>query len=150
MSVQKFTLIGDLARRTGTKSNTIRFYEEIGLMPKAARTEAGRRTYAEVDFRRLSFIRHSRGLGFSIDEIRSLMALSDQPDQDCAEAAMIARRHLNSIEDRIARLEALQSQLTEIATSCAGGRAADCSIIEAIAGIGGASDPLAVDGTKLA
>ncbi len=143
MSVQKSTLIGDLARRTGTKSNTIRFYEEIGLMPKAARTAAGRRIYAEADFRRLSFIRHSRGLGFSIDEIRSLMALSDQPDQDCAEAAMIARRHLNSIEDRIARLEALQSQLTEIATSCAGGRAADCSIIEAIAGIGGASEFLA-------
>ena len=84
MSVQKSTLIGDLARRTGTKSNTIRFYEEIGLMPKAARTEAGRRTYAEVDFRRLSFIRHSRGLGFSIDEIRSLMALSDVYITDCS------------------------------------------------------------------
>lgn len=143
MSVQKSTLIGDLARRTGTKINTVRFYEEIGLMPKAARTAAGRRIYAEADFRRLSFIRHSRGLCFSIDEIRSLMALSDQPDQDCAEAAMIARRHLNSIEDRIAKLEALQSQLTEIATSCAGGRAADCSIIEAIVGIGGASEFLA-------
>jgi DNA-binding transcriptional MerR regulator len=143
MSVQKSTLIGDLARRTGTKINTIRFYEDIGLMPKADRTEAGRRTYAEVDFRRLSFIRHSRGLGFSIDEIRSLMALSDQPDQDCAEAATIARRHLNSIKDRIERLEALQSQLTTIATSCSGGRAADCSVIEAIAGIGRASQRLA-------
>ncbi len=140
MSVQKSTLIGDLARRTGTKINTIRFYEEIGLMPKAARTAAGRRIYAEADFRRLSFIRHSRGLGFSIDEIRSLIALSDQPDQDCAEAAMIARRHIHGIEDRIARLEALQNQLTTIVTSCAGGRAADCNIIEAIARIGRAID----------
>lgn len=122
------------------KINTIRFYEEIGLMPKAARTEAGRRTYAEADYRRLSFIRHSRGLGFSIDEIRSLIALSDQPDQDCAEAAMIARRHIHGIEDRIARLEALQNQLTTIVTSCAGGRAADCNIIEAIARIGRAID----------
>ena len=133
MSVQKFTLIGDLARRTGTKSNTIRFYEEIGLMPKAARTEAGRRTYAEADFRRLSFIRHSRGLGFSIDEIRSLMALSDQPDQDCAEAAMIARRHLDSVKERISQLKMLQTELTIIANSCVGGRADHCNVIGAIA-----------------
>lgn len=139
MPDHSLTMIGDLARRTGTKINTIRFYEEIGLMPKAARTDSGRRTYGDADFRRLSFIRHSRGLGFSIDEIRSLMALSDQPDQDCAEAATIARRHLENIVDRIALLEALQSELTRIATACPGGRAADCSVIEAIAG-GGRGD----------
>ena len=78
--------IGDLARQTGTKVNTIRFYEEIGLLPEALRTASGRRTYDTADLRRLAFIRHARQLGFSIPEIRSLLALSDQPDRDCAEA----------------------------------------------------------------
>lgn len=126
-------MIGDLARRTGTKVNTIRFYEDIGLLPPAARTAAGRRTYAEGDVRRLAFIRHGRGLGFSIEEIRSLMKLSDQPDQDCAEAGAIARRHLRVIEGRIARLELLRNELAKAALSCEGGRAADCRVIEAIA-----------------
>ena len=126
-------MIGDLARRTGTKVNTIRFYEDIGLLPPPARTAAGRRTYAEGDVRRLAFIRHGRGLGFSIEEIRSLMKLSDQPDQDCAEAGAIARRHLRAIEGRIARLELLRDELAKAALSCEGGRAADCRVIEAIA-----------------
>lgn len=133
MTAASRLMIGDLARRTSTKVNTIRFYEEIGLMPRAARTDGGRRTYGESDLRRLSFIRHGRGLGFSIDEIRSLIALSEQPDQDCSEAAAIARRHLDGIDERIARLTRLRNELSRVAKSCAGGRAADCSVIEAIA-----------------
>ncbi|KTE16851.1 MerR family transcriptional regulator [Sphingopyxis sp. H115] len=125
--------IGDLARQTGTKVNTIRFYEEIGLLPEALRTASGRRSYEASDVRRLAFIRHGRQLGFSIPEIRSLLALSDQPDRDCAEAAAIAREHLLEIEVRIARLETLRSALTDVATSCEGGRAAECRVIEAIA-----------------
>src|SRR3546814_4465955 len=78
--------IGDLARQTGTKVNTIRFYEDIGLLPRALRTASGRRTYGAADVRRLAFIRHSRGLGFSVEEIRSLLALADEPERDCAEA----------------------------------------------------------------
>ena len=126
--------IGDLARQTGTKVNTIRFYEQIGLLPPAARTASGRRTYRSSDSRRLSFIRHGRGLGFSVEEIRSLLALSDEPDRDCAQAATIARRHLQDIEKRIARLETLRDALADVAASCDGGRAADCRVIEAIAG----------------
>lgn len=126
--------IGDLARQTGTKVNTIRFYEEIGLLPRALRTTSGRRTYSAPDVRRLAFIRHGRGLGFSVEEIRSLLALADEPDRDCAEAAAIARRHLQDIETRIARLETLRDALAEVAVSCEGGRAADCRVIEAIAG----------------
>jgi DNA-binding transcriptional MerR regulator len=84
--------IGDLARQTGTKVNTIRFYEEIGLLPRAMRTASGRRTYCAADVRRLAFIRHGRGLGFSVEEVRSLLALADEPERDCAEAAAIARR----------------------------------------------------------
>ncbi|ABF54150.1 MULTISPECIES: helix-turn-helix domain-containing protein [Sphingopyxis] len=126
--------IGDLARETGTKVNTIRFYEEIGLLPEALRTASGRRSYDAADLRRLAFVRHGRQLGFSIPEIRSLLALSDQPDRDCGEAAAIARAHLADIGIRIARLETLRSALTEVATSCEGGRAAECRVIEAIAG----------------
>ena len=71
--------IGGLAKRTGTKVNTIRFYEDIGLLPCAARTASGRRTYGDEDVGRLAFIRNARGLGFSIDEIRSLTALALGP-----------------------------------------------------------------------
>lgn len=128
--------IGDLARRTGTKVNTIRFYEEIRLMPPAARTAGGRRTYREDDFRRLSFIRHGRELGFSIEEVRSLIALSEQPDQDCKEAARLARRHLHGIGERIAQLEKMRMDLERVANSCDGGRVAQCGVIDAIADIG--------------
>ncbi|TFI59874.1 MerR family transcriptional regulator [Sphingomonas parva] len=129
-------MIGDLARRTGTKVNTIRFYEDIGLMPRAARTESGRRTYEEGEVRRLAFIRHGRELGFSIDELRSLISLSDQPDRDCAEAEEIARRHLAEVEARISRLTSLRDELQQIATTCSGGRMADCRVIEAITDAG--------------
>ena len=125
-------MIGDLARRTGTKVNTIRFYEEIGLMPEAARTSGGRRTYGEGQVRQLAFIRHARELGFSVDEIRSLIALSANPDQDCHEAGAIARRHLTSVEDRITRLIALREALSNASRSCEGGRIADCRVMEAI------------------
>lgn len=126
-------MIGDLARLTGTKVNTIRFYEDIGLLHRAIRTASGRRTYAGPDVRRLAFIRHARVLGFSTDEIRSLLALADEPDRDCSEAAAIARRHLADIDVRIGRLVTLRQALTEVAVSCGGGRAAECRVIEAIA-----------------
>jgi DNA-binding transcriptional MerR regulator len=126
--------IGDRARQTGTKVNTIRFYEDIGLLPHASRTASGRRSYDAPDVRRLSFIRHGRELGFSVAEIRSLLALADEPDRDCGEAAAIARRHLKDIETRLARLETLRVALAEVANSCGGGRAADCRVIEANGG----------------
>ena len=131
--MQNRLMIGDLAKRTGTKVNTVRFYEDIGLLPVAARTPSGRRTYQESDLKRLAFIRHGRALGFSIDEIRSLMKLSDEPDRDCGEAGAIAQRHLVDIEQRIARLELLRDELRTVATSCAGGESSQCRVIELIA-----------------
>lgn len=126
-------MIGDLGRRTGTKVNTIRFYESIGLMRRADRTESGRRVYQETDLQRLRFIRHGRSLGFATDEIRSLMRLSDEPNQDCAEAGEIAKRHLLDVKARISRLELLKTELQKVATSCSGGRASQCRVIELIA-----------------
>lgn len=133
MSKRSRLAIGDLARQTGTKVNTIRFYEEIALLPRPMRTASGRRTYDVADVRRLSFIRHGRSLGFSVEEIRSLLALSDEPERDCAEAAAIARQHLRDVEERIARLQTLRVALANVAASCDGGRAGDCRVIEAIA-----------------
>ncbi|CAM3276893.1 HTH merR-type domain-containing protein [Sphingomonas antarctica] len=125
-------MIGDLAKRTGAKVNTIRFYEDIGLMPQAARTDSNRRTYREDDVRRLGFIRHARALGFAVGEIRSLIALSSDPDRSCADVGTIARTHLATVEDRIVRLMTLRDELCRVTEACDGGRVADCRIIEAI------------------
>lgn len=129
----KALTIGDLAKRTGTKVNTVRFYESIGLLPLPRRTSSGRRVYQEWDVRRLAFIRHGRALGFTTDQIRSLIQLSDQPDQDCAVAGAIAQRHVHDIETRIARLQVLRDELGKVASSCSGGRAEECRVIELIA-----------------
>src|SRR3546814_12996361 len=85
-------MIGELARRTGAKVNTIRFYEDIGLMPLAARTDSGRRTYGEADVRRLKFIRNGREMGFSREALKSLISLSELPERDGGAAAAMASR----------------------------------------------------------
>jgi DNA-binding transcriptional MerR regulator len=97
-------MIGELGNRTGTKVNTIRYYEDIGILPPPVRTDSGRRTYAECDVKRLSFIRHSRSFGFSLAEIRSLLSLSDSPEQDCTLASTIAKSHLERIDMKISQL----------------------------------------------
>lgn len=125
-------MIGELGNRTGTKVNTIRYYEEIGILPQPVRTDSGRRTYFERDVKRLSFIRHSRSFGFSIAEIRSLLSLSDSPERDCTLASTIAKSHLERIDMKISQLEALRDSLLAFATSCSDGRAEDCEIIGAL------------------
>ena len=95
--------IGALSKRTGVKVPTIRYYEQIGLMPSVPRTLSGRRSYGGDDLNRLGFIRHARNLGFEIEEIRQLIALSGDPAQPCADAEAIARRHLGGIDDQIGR-----------------------------------------------
>ncbi len=125
-------LIGGLAKATDTKVNTIRFYEEIGVMPVAERTPAGQRVYKKADLDRLSFIRHGRALGFSLEEVRSLIELKDTPDQNCETAAEIAGKHLAGVEHRLAQLAMLREELLNVVSSCAGGKVANCRIIESI------------------
>jgi Cu(I)-responsive transcriptional regulator len=132
--MSKRLMIGDLAAATGTKVNTIRFYEEIGLMRRAARTESGRRTYSAADLERLRFIRHARKLGFETVEIRSLLALSDEPGRQCGEATHIALRHLADVNERISRLTLLRDELGRMARSCEGGTVSDCRILETLSG----------------
>ena len=101
--------IGTLAKRTGTKVQTIRYYEQIGLMPEPGRTEGGQRRYGDAELDRLSFIRHSRQLGFSLEAIRELLDLSDTPDRSCADVDAIAQKQLRQVGARLVRLEALRA-----------------------------------------
>lgn len=125
--------IGEAAKRTGVKVPTIRFYEQEGLLPAPPRTGSGRRLYADDDVRRLAFIRRARALGFDLDDIRSLLDLSDHPERSCDDADRIARKHLTEVEARLAQLKALKAELSRIVVSCAGGRAAQCRVIESLA-----------------
>lgn len=130
--MSKTLMIGDLARATGTKVNTIRFYEDIGLLRRASRTSSGRRTYSNADLQRLRFIRHARELGFETGETRSLLELSDQPDRDCAEVNAIAAGHLANVNAKIARLERLRDELVRISTVCEGGTVAECRVLDVL------------------
>lgn len=125
--------IGQAAERTGIKATTIRFYEQEGLLAAPARTASGRRLYSNADVQRLAFVRHGRALGFELDDIRSLLDLADHPDHACDDANSIARRHLAEVEQRLTQLAALKVELSRIVRSCAGGKAAQCRVIEALA-----------------
>jgi DNA-binding transcriptional MerR regulator len=124
--------IGELARATGTNVETIRYYERIGLLPAPDRTGGNYRDYVPAHVERLSFIRHARGLGFDIADIRSLLNLGDEPDQDCGEADRIASGHLAAVERKIGQLEQLRSELGRMIAQCRGGQIADCRIMQAL------------------
>lgn len=124
--------IGHVARAANCKVQTIRYYEQIGLLPQAPRSEGNRRLYTQADIDRLAFIRHARELGFSLDAIRDLLSLSDNPDQPCAAADAIARRQLKEVERRITRLASLKTELMRMIDQCRGGRISDCRVIEVL------------------
>lgn len=125
--------IGEVARVSGVKVPTVRYYEEIGLLPAPPRTEGGRRSYGATDMRRLAFIRHARELGFEIEAIRTLLQLQDQPEQSCAAADAIARDRLVEVERRIASLNALKAELERMVDGCSHGHVAACRVIEILA-----------------
>jgi len=124
--------IGDVARLTRIKVPTIRYYEQIGLLPAPGRSEGNRRCYSEGAIRRLTFIRHARELGFEIETIRELLALQDEPDRPCDDIDALASEHLAVIEEKIARLTALRREMQRMLKSCRGGRVAECRVIESI------------------
>lgn len=124
--------IGELSRRTGVKVPTIRYYEQVELLPAPPRTGGRQRRYGEAEVTQLNFIRHARELGFEVAAIRELLALSSQPDQSCAGIDRLARRHLVDIEGRIARLDALRTELQRILNACSRSRVRECRVIEAL------------------
>ena len=125
--------IGDLSKATNTKVETVRYYERIGLLPKPPRTAGNYRDYGEAELGRLSFIRRARDLGFSLDQVRALLGLSDDRSCDCAGIDHIANEHLREVDRKIADLTALRRELKAVIDSCEGGTVADCRIIEALA-----------------
>ena len=125
--------IGDLSKATNTKVETIRYYERIGLMPKPSRTAGNYRNYGEAELGRLSFVRRARDLGFSLDQVRALLGLSDDRSCDCAGIDRIANEHLREVDRKITDLTALRRELKAVINSCDGGTVAECRIIEALA-----------------
>lgn len=124
--------IGKLGEAAGVKVPTIRYYEQIGLLPEPDRSAGNQRLYGQSALDRLAFIRHARELGFPLDAIRDLLSLSDRPDQSCAAADVNARAQLAEVESRLARLTALKGELERMVVQCAGGRIADCRVIEVL------------------
>jgi len=124
--------IGELARTTSTKVETIRFYEKIGLLPEPGRTAGNYRDYGAAHLARLSFIRRARDLGFTLDQVRELLALSDDRSRSCGAVDSVARAHLAQIDQKIADLRALRRELDEVIGQCSQCAISDCRIIEAL------------------
>jgi Cu(I)-responsive transcriptional regulator len=125
--------IGDLAKATDTKVETIRYYEHVGLLAAPARTAGNYRAYRAEHLNRLSFIRRARDLGFSIDQVRTLLNLSDKKQRSCEAVDAIAREHLAEVERKIADLTVLRRELKELIDQCRQGTIAECRIVEALA-----------------
>jgi len=124
--------IGELGRLTGTKVETIRYYERIGLLAKPERTAGNYRAYGAEHLNRLSFIRRSRDLGFSLEQVRALLDLSDDRERPCEAVDIIAQAHLTEVDRKIADLRALRRELSNMITQCRHGTVANCRIIESL------------------
>jgi DNA-binding transcriptional MerR regulator len=126
--------IGMLARQTGTTAPTIRYYEEIGLLRLAGRQAGNQRLYSEADVKSLTFIRRCREFGFSIEQVRSLVALVQDPSSSCVHARDLAQAHLVTVRAKLAELRALERSMADFVTacdsSCAGGPGPDCVILD--------------------
>lgn len=124
--------IGAMSKHTGVNIETIRYYERIALMPKPDRTAGGNRQYNHDQLKRLAFIKRSRELGFSIDEIRALLGMVDQDGVSCGEVHAMTMIHLQSVQEKIASLRKLEKMLTTMASECALGDVPDCPILETL------------------
>ena len=132
-SLERVIPIGGLAERTGVKVETIRYYEQVGLLPPPERSDGNQRRYTRRHLERLAFIKHGRDLGFSVDSIRTLLNLSDRPDMACDEAHRTAAGNVAALRAEVARLKSLEMDLERIANSCSGGvPVRDCAVIEAL------------------
>lgn len=124
--------IGTLSTQTGCNIETIRYYEREGLMPDPPRTDGGHRLYEEEHVKRLTFIRRSRELGFTLDEVRGLLRLVDGGHYTCAEVRTLTLEHLEEIRRKTTDLKRLGKVLKEMAAQCTGDEVPECPIIEAL------------------
>ena len=122
--------IGALSRLSGVNIETIRYYERIKMLPAPPRTPSGRRVYVSTDLRVLAFIRRSRELGFSLDEIRALLRLGGPEKASCREVREIAAHHLEDIRAKIGDLKKLERLLAKTIAQCSGRTAPDCPVLD--------------------
>jgi MerR family copper efflux transcriptional regulator len=125
--------IGEVAERTGLPAKTIRYYEEIGLI-RPLRGANGYRSFRQSDAHKLDFLGRARGLGFSIEECRELLALWEDRGRASADVRAIAAGHLRRIEAKIAELSAMRDVLGELVVACHGDARPDCPILAGLAG----------------
>lgn len=123
---------GALAARTGCNVETIRYYEQIGILPPPPRSQGGHRLYGRDLIKRLSFVRRSRDLGFSLEEIRALLRFVDGGKYTCAEVEVLALDHVRDIRQKIVDLKRLETVMAAMAAKCSGGRVPKCPIIDAL------------------
>jgi len=125
--------IGALAKRGGVRIDTVRYYERSGLLSPRTRLASGYRRYSEAEVARLRFIRRAQALGFTLKEIRDLLALSNR--RDVARVKRVSQQKLLDVEQRIASLERMRQGLVSLIEACPGhGRAEDCPILNALGG----------------
>ncbi|ETA51113.1 Cu(I)-responsive transcriptional regulator [Ponticoccus alexandrii] len=121
--------IGDVAEKSGLPPKTIRYYEDIGLI-RPARSANGYRSFRESDLHKLAFLGRARALGFTIEDCRTLLALYEDDQRESAQVKALAKEHLASIEEKIARLQSMKKTLTRLVHACAGDNRPDCPILE--------------------
>lgn len=134
--------IGDAAKASGVSAKMIRHYESVGLFPQAARTEAGYRLYGDKEIGTLRFIRHSRDLGFSIEQIRQLLGLWQDRERPSRQVKALAQAHIVELDAKLAELQAMKATLEHLVHCCHGDDRPDCPILESLA----AGKPLPPDG----
>ena len=126
--------IGRLAQRSGTNPPTIRYYEQIGLLKAPDRRGSGHRVYGSDDLRRLTFIRRCRDFGFPIEQVRSLVDLTENADRSCVDARDLAQENLAAVRQKLKELKALEASLAQLVTdcdtACVGGPGPSCVILE--------------------
>ncbi len=128
--------IGELSRLSGVKIETIRYYEKIGIMPEPGRTPSGYRQFGHQHLKRLSFVRKSRNLGFTLKEVRALLSMVDQDNFSCGEIHAITLEHLAEIDAKMAALRKLKSVLGRMANQCSQGDVPECPVIDALFELG--------------
>ena len=125
--------IGEAAKTSGVSAKMIRYYESIGLISQTSRSDSGYRQYSAKEVQALVFIRHSRGLGFSVERIRTLLALWNDTSRKSADVKKLANQYLAELDDDILKLQCIRDQLSELAASCHGNSRPSCPIIEKLA-----------------
>ncbi len=125
--------IGELARATGTKAETIRYYEREGILPAADRTDSNYRDYSDDHLATLTFVRRARELGFSMAQVRELLALSDHDDKPCQDVDQLVQRQMVEVERKIADLSSLRDELGQMLRSCQADKIGECRIVESLA-----------------